>query len=503
MSVKFGTSGLRGLVAEMTDPVCEAHVRAFLAHLRAAGAAPGEVLVGRDLRPSSPRIAAACRRAMRAEGMTAIGCGVVPTPALALEAARRGAAAVMVTGSHIPFDRNGLKFYLPGRRGDQQGATRRGSSRRSPRRGRRAAGGGPRRSGRRRALRGARRSTSSAGGASAGFASASTSTAPPGASTCGAALDALGAEVVRARAERQLRADRHRGDPARARRSASAGGWREHRLAALVSTDGDGDRPLVADETGRVLRGDALGALAARLLGADAVAAPLNASTALEGSGWFARVAPHADRLAARHRGDGAAEGGGCAAGRRLRGERRVPARRHGGLAGGAAAGGAADPRRDGAGAGAPRGGGARRAAALGAGGDLPARATDSGRLAEVDVAAAARLLDGLAGGEEARAALLSRLAAGDLVATDTLDGVRMRLGSGEIVHLRLSGNAPELRCYTEAATPERAAELLAGARARGADAACRAPRPSRARGARRRSSGRCRRPAQGRRPRP
>ena len=120
----------------MTDPVCEAHVRAFLVHLRATGRAPREVLVGRDLRPSSPRIAAACRRAVRAEGMTAVGCGVVPTPALALEAARRGAAAVMVTGSHIPFDRNGLKFYRPGRRGDRQG--RRGGD---PRRAGRAGAG--------------------------------------------------------------------------------------------------------------------------------------------------------------------------------------------------------------------------------------------------------------------------------------------------------------------------------------------------------------------------
>ena len=32
-----------------------------------------------------------------------------------------------------------------------------------------------------------------------------------------------------------------------------------HRLDALVSTDGDGDRPLIADETGAVLRGDAVG----------------------------------------------------------------------------------------------------------------------------------------------------------------------------------------------------------------------------------------------------
>jgi phosphomannomutase len=34
-------------------------------------------------------------------------------------------------------------------------------------------------------------------------------------------------------------------------------------------------------------------------------------------------------------------------------------------------------------------------------------------------------------------------------------------LSSGDIVHFRPSGNAPELRCYTEAATPERAEELL------------------------------------------
>ncbi|MGO8048380.1 hypothetical protein ACC713_36880, partial [Rhizobium johnstonii] len=33
----------------------------------------------------------------------------------------------------------------------------------------------------------------------------------------------------------------------------------EHKFDAIVSTDGDGDRPLVADETGTPLRGDLLG----------------------------------------------------------------------------------------------------------------------------------------------------------------------------------------------------------------------------------------------------
>jgi phosphomannomutase len=35
-----------------------------------------------------------------------------------------------------------------------------------------------------------------------------------------------------------------------------------------------------------------------------------------------------------------------------------------------------------------------------------------------------------------------------------------MTFANGEILHLRPSGNAPELRAYTEAASPERAREI-------------------------------------------
>ena len=89
--MKFGTSGVRGLVTDMTDPVCAAWVRAFLRHLRASGTPPPAVLVGRDRRPSSPRIADACAAAIAAEGLPVLDAGIVPTPALALAA--RGAAA--------------------------------------------------------------------------------------------------------------------------------------------------------------------------------------------------------------------------------------------------------------------------------------------------------------------------------------------------------------------------------------------------------------------------
>ena len=43
----------------------------------------------------------------------------------------------------------------------------------------------------------------------------------------------------------------------------------------------------------------------------------------------------------------------------------------------------------------------------------------------------------------------------------DTVDGLRVQFESGEVLHVRPSGNAPELRCYVEAATEARAKELL------------------------------------------
>ena len=59
--VKFGTSGARGLVAQMTDEVCYGYAAAFVATV--AGNAR-EIVLGHDLRPSSPRIAAACAAAI-------------------------------------------------------------------------------------------------------------------------------------------------------------------------------------------------------------------------------------------------------------------------------------------------------------------------------------------------------------------------------------------------------------------------------------------------------
>ena len=106
-SLKFGTSGLRGLATDLVGAESRRYAAAFLRYLRSRGPVH-QMLVGRDLRASSPDIAGSVISALDVD---VVDCGELPTPALALEAMRRGAPAIMVTGSHIPADRNGLKFY--------------------------------------------------------------------------------------------------------------------------------------------------------------------------------------------------------------------------------------------------------------------------------------------------------------------------------------------------------------------------------------------------------
>ena len=109
MPPKFGTSGLRGLVTELTTDCVNRYITAFV---QSCAVGTG-LFVAHDLRASSPELADAVALAAQKRGLQVTMCGPVPTPALALAAMSAGAAAVMVTGSHIPADRNGLKFYTP------------------------------------------------------------------------------------------------------------------------------------------------------------------------------------------------------------------------------------------------------------------------------------------------------------------------------------------------------------------------------------------------------
>jgi phosphomannomutase len=113
-SVGFGTSGVRALVADLMPRVVWAYTQAVLGHLRQSGQYSGKVcVVAWDLRRSSPAIAAAVGAAAAAQGFDVEWAGPVPTPALALRSLALACPGIMVTGSHIPFDRNGIKFYTP------------------------------------------------------------------------------------------------------------------------------------------------------------------------------------------------------------------------------------------------------------------------------------------------------------------------------------------------------------------------------------------------------
>lgn len=123
--LKFGTSGRRGLVADLSQLEIYVNVTGELRYLQtldksAGGIREGEFFyIGTDLRPSSTRfveeqsgrgaLAQAVIRAVSDAGMKPVFLGAIPTPALTAYALERKCGSIMVTGSHIPFDRNGYK----------------------------------------------------------------------------------------------------------------------------------------------------------------------------------------------------------------------------------------------------------------------------------------------------------------------------------------------------------------------------------------------------------
>ncbi len=111
--LSFGTSGLRGLAKDMTDLECYINTVAFLSFLQSKeGLSPeSTVYIAGDLRESTPRITRSVIKAAEDAGHSVVYCGLIPTPALAYHALQKKSPCVMVTGSHIPADRNGIKFY--------------------------------------------------------------------------------------------------------------------------------------------------------------------------------------------------------------------------------------------------------------------------------------------------------------------------------------------------------------------------------------------------------
>ena len=89
----------------------------------------------------------------------------------------------------------------------------------------------------------------------------------------------------------------------------------------------------------------------------------------------------------------------------------------------------------------------------------LPKRFTASDRIQNFATASSLALIVRLRMDHAALRELMAPQA-GEVVSIDETDGLRVLFASGDIVHLRPSGNAPELRCYAESTTVDQAKQL-------------------------------------------
>jgi phosphoglucosamine mutase len=110
--VKFGTDGLRGVAG--TELTAELALALGRAAARILGGP--RFVVGRDTRESGPWLEAAFAAGVAAEGIDVELLGVLPTPGVAWLAAEAGVPAAMISASHNPFHDNGIKLFGAGGR---------------------------------------------------------------------------------------------------------------------------------------------------------------------------------------------------------------------------------------------------------------------------------------------------------------------------------------------------------------------------------------------------
>ena len=469
--VKFGTSGARGLAADMTDEVGYAYTWAFIQYLEGTGRITEKttVAIGGDLRPSTDRIMSAAAKAVEDRGHVPENCGKLPSPALARYGIERGIPTVMVTGSHIPDDRNGIKYTtIKGEilKQDESGIKQQTAD------------------------------IKEGIFNEKGFFLHKLNPCPENRSATTSYINryldffpedclkgkrigvyqhsavgrdqmveifkGLGAEVIPLGFSNTfipVDTEAIRQEDVEAARKWSG----ESHFDTIVSTDGDSDRPLVSDETGKWLRGDIAGILTAAYLKADAVATPVSCNSALEKCGWFKET--YRTRIGSPYVIEGMqkalkkgfkrvvgyeANGGFLMASDMVRNGKKLKAL----------------PTRDAVIVhlavlllSIERGGKISELLL-----ELPQRFTFSDRLKDFPTERSFQRINTLLskdgkGKKEAIERVFGRNF-GHVAKTDTTDGLKITFKSSEVVHLRPSGNAPEFRCYNEADTEYRAMEM-------------------------------------------
>lgn len=302
--LRFGTSGLRALVEEMTDMECYINTRGFIYFLMDAGSLKegDPVAIAGDRRESTGRIMSCVARAIGDTGCKAVNCGKIPSPALCYYAMTKGMPSVMVTGSHVPADRNGIKFTK--KTGEvlksDEKAILEGVSR--AREEEYSLSWEESLFGHDLMFKVPQDMPEVSPDAAAGYIERYTSIFSPdtlkapdsgdpvkivlyehsavGRDLVREILTALGADVVAiGRSEEFVPVDTEKiSDTSSVTKGMLASWAAEHSPFAIISTDGDSDRPLVADGEGNFIPGDKLGALTALYLGPDIVALPVSAN---------------------------------------------------------------------------------------------------------------------------------------------------------------------------------------------------------------------------------
>ena len=109
--------GVEGENVDLTLEACETITHAFVLWLSARTKKLPDGLtisVGRDSRISGPAIADTVMRALSGCGVTVLDCGLASTPSMFMTTVDlKCDGAAMITASHHPFNRNGLKFFIP------------------------------------------------------------------------------------------------------------------------------------------------------------------------------------------------------------------------------------------------------------------------------------------------------------------------------------------------------------------------------------------------------
>ncbi|EMP4113387.1 phosphomannomutase [Vibrio parahaemolyticus] len=450
--VQFGTSGARGLVTQFTPDICAAFTHAFVASMR-SNFTFNQMAVAIDNRPSSPAMAKAVIQALTDAGVNAVYYGVVPTPALAFTAMQDNMPCIMVTGSHIPFDRNGIKFYRPDgeiTKADEQAILTEEVDFN-------AINDLPELTINFRAaeLYRARYTDLFDADLLAGKRVGIYEHSSAGRDIYQGLFESLGAEVISLeRTDEFVPIDTEavaESDKEKAR------SWsKKYNLDFIFSTDGDGDRPLVADENGEWLRGDILGLLCSQALQVDALAVPVSCNTIIAESPEFKAVSK--TRIGSPY----------------VIAEFSELAKTYKRIAGFEANGGyllgsdvavngkflKALPTRDAVLPALMLLSLAKTSSIKSLVSQLPQRFTHSDRIQNFPTEISLEILEQ---GKKSPEELLLKLGFSDLKVENinTTDGLRFSLTNNIIIHLRPSGNAPELRCYAEAASFDTAKMLV------------------------------------------